>query len=74
MDASVFISFSYNPYNAMLGWKKKKEDNEVRKVKVHVLKNGIYADPEEIWNHPKTQEQLEKVNALVARLRSKGGK
>ena len=50
----------------------KKENDE---VKVHLLKNGLYADRNDVINHPSTLRQFEELQKIVDRyMRPAGGK
>ena len=42
-----------------------KEKEAHKDVQVHVLKNGLYADRDEIFNHPGTKEQLRQMRELM---------
>ena len=42
-----------------------KESKEPPDVKVHVLKDGLYADLDEIMNHPTTSKQLEDLQKIM---------
>ena len=48
---------------------KKKEESTKDDVQVHVLKNGLYADRDEIMNHPNTEQQLKDVEAIMRAVR-----
>ena len=43
----------------------KQEKPDYPPVKVHILPHMIYADPEEIMNHPKTKENFRKVREFM---------
>ena len=49
----------------------KQEKTDYPPVKVHILPHRIYADPEEIMNHPKTKENLRKVGEALERHRQR---
>ena len=49
----------------------KQEKPDYPPVKVHILPHRIYADPEEIMNHPKTKEQIEQIRELMERERKR---
>ena len=49
----------------------KQEKPDYPPVKVHILPHMIYADPEEIMNHPKTKEQIQQMREFMKRQRQR---